>query len=358
MVSDFVNKFNDTLSDPYFSKLLTSDALSKEQIFSAAGQDITGSVLDTRDLKDTDLSDHNKILRKFKSTYTAVMNSVRNSILTTSRDIATYSRRITYYKPTISTREASARQVMAILQSADISYRDTNAAWYNLQQTLGEAKWQLTVYGRGLPDDISRQMKALSELTSQLEKTSHARDELRDLYLVRVPKDTDLNSYTGLRSPMAAAASAIPPDRHVYRKWCRNLVMVINCHILGIEAAKMYYQIGGDISEIDASFDKAETLKNIEEALDLAHDSLRVSLVDILTEMARRADNCGAIGEDASREWTRLANEINAVLIPAKGRNVEQRKGMSHFELQALDLKRLAIEAFQVPLPADARFIS
>lgn len=79
MVSDFVNKFNDTLSDPYFSKLLTSDALSKEQIFSAAGQDIAGSVLDVRDLKDTDLSDHNKILRKFKSKYTAVMNSVRNA---------------------------------------------------------------------------------------------------------------------------------------------------------------------------------------------------------------------------------------------------------------------------------------
>lgn len=247
---------------------------------------------------------------------------------------------------------------MAILQSADISYRDTNAAWYNLQQTLGEAKWQLTVYGRGLPDDISRQMKSLSELTSQLEKTSYARDELRDLYLVRVPKETDLNSYTGLRSPMAAAASAIPPHARVYENWCRNLVMIINCHILGVEAAKMYYQIGGDISEIDASFDKAETLKNIEEALDLAHDSLRVSLVDILKEMARRANNCGAVGEDAYKEWTRLANEINAVVIKRIGRNVVTRKKMSHYETKALDLKELAIEAFNVPLPADARFIS
>ena len=325
MVSARVSQFISGLEED--GPLLEQQALTPAQLDTAARFDIQAGILDAKDFPDNlDLS---QMRNEFRLSYVAVMRSVRNSAINLLQTISTNSDAIPAYYPSDPNTFGTVTQITPILQMLEAGWTETNSAHTNLRALLSRIRGDLQRLGPGMPVGIDPRITQISRLAQELETTTADRDSILSLFTLRLParqvhrplavnaagRATDAMSRLGLVTTTAGRAQR--------RNYAIAIQIMIKAHLLAVEAAQTFYEIGGRNVELNVMAGGTDSLPNFEENIRVSHDHIRTNVSRILNRIAT-GPTAAVIGLDPAQvaEIQAIANQVNGETLssPPSGR--------------------------------------
>lgn len=356
LVNDLVSKFVESLARGDVHPHLQQDAMSSHQMIDVAKKDINTGILSMKDFnKEFKLE---AILADFTAVYRNVLTSVRvstNDVLDTITDVA---KEIPFYRPVMTMRERAVTNTLTIIQTTETANQETNNSYYNLRVVLSDIKAELRVFGAGQSVGITPELEKLSQISDRLESTKSGRDSLKDLFKIQVPKETNLGGYKtrSMMLPQRAVVAALPSHKNNYLRYAVNWIMIIDSYLAACDAAKEFYEMGGNISDLAPTLSGEESLGVFERKLEEAFDTIKNTLSDHFNEMSGRAMSKDADFPEERDAWKTAADNITNIKIDYKSRRNETRRTFENFHGAARVLKTRVIEAFGVKLPDHSHF--
>lgn len=325
MVSSRVSQFISGLEED--GPLLEQQALTPTQLDVAARFDIQSGILDTKDFPDN--LDLTQMLNEFRLSYVAVMRSVRNSALNVLQAISANSDSIPAYYPSDPNTMGAVIQITPIVQMVETAWTETNSAHMNLRALLSRIRGDLQRFGPGMPVTVDRSIMDITRLAQELERTTADRDTILNLFTLRLParqvhrplvitaagRAADAMSRLGLITTTAG--------RQQRRNYAIGIQMMIRAHLLAVEAAQTFYEIGGRNVELTVMGGGGDSLPNFEDSIRVSHDHIRTNVARILNTIAT-GPTAAVIGLDPAQvtQIQALANQVNGETLssPPSGR--------------------------------------
>jgi hypothetical protein len=356
MVNDLVSKFVESLARGDVHPHLQQDAMSSHQMIDVAKKDINTGILSMKDFNKEFKPE--TILGDFTKVYRNVLTSVRvstNDVLDTITDVA---KEIPFYRPVMTMREKAVTNTLTIIQATETANQETNNSYYNLRVVLSDIKAELRLFGAGHSVGITSELEKVAQIADRLESTKSGRDSLKDLFKIQVPKEKYLGGYTtrSMMLPQRAVVAALPDYKNNYLRYAINWIMIIDSYLAACDAAKEFYEMGGNISEFISRLSGEESLPVFERKLKAAFDTIQNTLSDHFNEMSSRAMSKDADFPEERDAWKTASNNIRKISIESKSRGEDKRRTFEQFHGAAMVLKTRAIEAFEVKLPDHAHF--
>jgi hypothetical protein len=127
-------------------------------------------------------------------------------------------------------------------------------------------------------------------------------------------------------------------------------MMIIDAHILAIEALQEFYKIGGQSIEksADELFGRGgagDSLSVLEDAIDRSHDTIRVALSDAMSALVPTV-----VSAEGRARMTDLANRISTQTLAPLVKNRETRETFEAQWLSMRGMRTLAKEIFAISL--------
>ena len=356
MVRDLVNNLVAGIRQE--TPFLSNDALTPTELRAASEYDVGSGILDFKHFPDD--VEQEQLFRKFTNAYRAVTRSIRISGQNVLNNITTNVNTMPTYEDNDPAAIAAYLSALPAIQAVSVADAETNASHYNLMRTLAEMKYDLLRLGKGLPANLTPDMQRLSEITKNLQESSADTDSILGLFKQRKPgvrnqgevgRLMDWPSGRGSQSPEQFLMEITQKNGiQRYIRYAANWMMIIDAHILALEALQEFYKIGGQ--SIEKSADElfglggaGDSLSVLEDAIEKSHDTIRVALSDAMSALVPTV-----VTPEGRARMTDLANRIsNQVLAP----RVKKRETRETFESHILTMKGirdLAVEIFAISL--------
>jgi hypothetical protein len=356
MVRDLVNSLVAGIKEE--TSFLSNDALTPTELRKASEFDVGSGILDFKHFpKDVEKG---QLFQKFTNAYRAVTRSIRISGQNVLNDIAKNVNSMPTYEDNDASAIAAYLSVLPAIQGISVADAETNASHYNLMRTLAEMKYDLLRLGKGLPANLTPDMQRLSKLTKQLGESNADTDSILGLFKQMKPgvKSQDM---VGQHMDWGEGRKRISPEMFIiqitqkdgkarYIRYAANWMMIIDAHILAIEALQEFYKIGGQ--SIEKSADElfgmgggGDSLSVLEDAIDRSHDTIRVALSDAMSALVPTV-----VSAEGRARMTDLANRMSALTLAPLVKNRETRETFEAQWLSMRGMRTLAKEIFAISL--------
>jgi hypothetical protein len=356
MVRDLVNNLVEGIRQE--TPFLSNDALTPTELRTASEYDVGSGILDFKHFPED--VEQGQLFQKFTNAYRAVTRSIRISGQTVLNNIASTVNVMPTYEDNDALALAAYLSALPAIQSVSVADSETNASHYNLMRTLAEMKYDLLRLGKGLPANLTPDMQRLSELTKQLGESNADTDSILGLFKQMKPGVKDQGA-VGEKRDWPAGKTRQSAEQFImqitqkagrarYIRYAANWMMIIDAHILAIEALQEFYKIGGQGIEksADELFGRGgagDSLSVLEDAIEKSHDTIRVALSDVMSALAPTV-----VSAEGRARMTDLANRISTQTLAPLVKNRETRETFEAQKLTMQGIRNLAEEIFAISL--------
>jgi len=356
MVRDLVNNLVEGIRQE--TPFLSNDALTPTELRTASEYDVGSGILDFKHFPED--VEQGQLFQKFTNAYRAVTRSIRISGQTVLNNIASTVNVMPNYEDNDPLALAAYLSALPAIQSVSVADSETNASHYNLMRTLAEMKYDLLRLGKGLPANLTPDMQRLSELTKQLGESNADTDSILGLFKQMKPGVKDQGA-VGEKRDWPAGKTRQSAEQFImqitqkagrarYIRYAANWMMIIDAHILAIEALQEFYKIGGQGIEksADELFGRGgagDSLSVLEDAIEKSHDTIRVALSDAMSALAPTV-----VSAEGRARMTNLANRISTQTLDPLVKKRETRETFVAQILTMQGIRNLAEEIFAISL--------
>ncbi len=337
---------------------LSNDALTPTELKAASEYDVSSGILDFKHFPED--VEQGQLFNKFRDAYRAVTRSIRISAQNVLNNITANVSTMPTYEDTDPVAIAAYLSALPAIQAVSVADAETNASHYNLMRTLAEMKYDLLRLGKGLPANLTPDMQRLSEITKRLGESNADTDSILGLFKQMKP-GTRNQGEVGRRLDWPAGKTRQSAEQFImqitqkngiqrYIRYAANWMMIIDAHILAIEACQEFYKIGGQ--SIDKSADElfgrggaGDSLSVLEDAIEKSHDTIRVALSGTMSALVPTV----VTAEDRAR-MTALANRISAQTLAPQVKKRETRETFEAQKRTMQEIRNLAVEIFAISL--------
>lgn len=356
MVRDLVDVLVAGIRDE--TPFLSNDALTPTELRTASKYDVDSGILDFKHFPED--VEQGQLFNKFTNAYRAVTGSIRISAQNVLNNITTNVDTMPTYEDNDTAAIAAYLSALPAIQAVSVADAETNASHYNLMRTLAEMKYDLLRLGKGLPANLTPDMQRLSEITKQLGESNADNDSILGLFKQMKPGEK-FQRTVGEKMEWPEGRKRQSAEQFImkitqkngiqrYIRYAANWMMIIDAHILALEAGQEFYKVGGqsidkDADELFGRGGAGDSLSVLEDAIEKSHDTIRVALSDAMSALVPTV-----VTAEGRARMTDLANRISAQTLAPLVKKRETRETFGAQKLTMQGIRTLAKEIFAISL--------
>ena len=356
MVRDLVNSLVAGIRQE--TPFLSNDALTPTELRAASEYDVGSGILDFKHFPED--VEEGRLFQKFTNAYRAVTRSIRISGQNVLNNITTNVNTMPTYEDNDKVAIAAYLSALPAIQAVSVADAETNASHYNLMRTLAEMKYDLLRLGKGLPTNLTPDMQRLSEITKNLGESNADTDSILGLFKQMKPGVKNQGT-VGEKKDWPEGKTRQSAEQFImqitqknglprYIRYAANWMMIIDAHLLALEALQEFYKIGGQ--SIDKSADElfgmggaGDSLSVLEDAIEKSHDTIRVALSDAMAALVPTV-----VSAEGRARMTNLSNRISNQVLAPRVKKRETRETFDSHKLAMEGIRGLAQEIFAISL--------